>query len=196
MTRWLGRSLAAGIVAMAVTLSPAFTAVAQARVEIQPYHWESGDAVGLYCGDKSDNYVRSWQSILWSAGLLSTIDGLAGKLTYNATRTWQSQHGLAVDGCAGVHSWHTAQYGSYVYCEPHYGCETIRYLTPTGDNGDIVTYTYQASASAKRVGYIEDYYDDWTHNAAIFQAWYVNNYGTYYCVSIYSVPAPNCEYRA
>ncbi len=61
----------------------------------QPYEWREGDLTGACTGGwKSGGYVWSVQSILWSAGLLSSsqVDGLWGPITASATKTWQSRH--------------------------------------------------------------------------------------------------------
>lgn len=64
---------------------------------------------------KTGNVVRMWQTILYSEGLYSDIDGVYGTNTANATKAWQKSHGLAADadGWVGPTTWNKA-YSTYI----------------------------------------------------------------------------------
>jgi len=97
----------------------------------QPTNWSQGNYVGdCQNGYKSGGYVWSVQSILWSAGLLSSsqMDGLWGPITASATKTWQSRHGLGADGCWGPNTWSKAQDG---YDNVTIGGEVVRFYHMT-----------------------------------------------------------------
>jgi Putative peptidoglycan binding domain len=67
----------------------------------------------------NSNLVRLWQRIVWADvdtgnSCTSFVDGQFGPNTYNKTRTWQSQHGIGIDGQVGPQTWGTAQGGLFV----------------------------------------------------------------------------------
>ncbi|MEU0098680.1 peptidoglycan-binding domain-containing protein [Streptomyces sp. NPDC006267] len=56
---------------------------------------------------RSSNVACLWQTVLWAHGYLpsSGIDGVFGDQTHAATRKFQADKGLVVDGSAGRNSW-------------------------------------------------------------------------------------------
>lgn len=70
------------------------------------YSW-SGDYVGS-CGVTEGGYVVAVQRNLKTHEINlgpSGTDGYFGTYTYNGVKTYQSQHGLQVDGCVGPQTW-------------------------------------------------------------------------------------------
>jgi hypothetical protein len=123
----------------------------------QETEWSQGNYVG-HCtsGLKSGGYVWSVQSILWSAGLLSSsqLDGLWGPITESATKTWQSRHSLGADGCWGPNTWYKAQHG---YDNVNVGGEVVRYyhMTYLGTS----TWSYEERNAGRNVSYRNVYYN-------------------------------------
>jgi peptidoglycan hydrolase-like protein with peptidoglycan-binding domain len=120
----------------------------------QPGEWSQGNYVGD-CGVKSGGYVWSVQSILWSDGLLSSsqVDGLWGPITKSASKSWQSRHGLGVDGCWGPNTWYKAQHG---YHNINVGGEVIRYyhMTTVSLGQPYSRYRYEERGAGRRVTYL------------------------------------------
>lgn len=54
--------------------------------------------------------VALWQAVLWADGYLlrSRVDCRFGRATYEATRSWQNNHGLTPDGIVGAKTFGSA----------------------------------------------------------------------------------------
>ena len=126
----------------------------------QPREWSQSNYVGdCASGYKSDGYVWSVQSILWSAGLLSSsqVDGLWGPITASASRTWQSRHCLYPDGCWGPNTWCKAQHG---YDNVNVGGDVVRYNHMTYLGGSHYYWAYEERNAGRVVSYREYHYNN------------------------------------
>ena len=157
------------VVLLALTFVLMSISAASALHDAQPIEWRDGDTVGdCRYGIKTGNYVRSVQTILWSDLLIAKDDrdGIWGPQTEGATRTWQSQHGLGVDGCVGYNTWNKMQNGSHRVCPPGVGeCYTLPHFSYTGSS----TWRWREpkSDSAHYSYYMENF------------CWFVRIYGVY-----------------
>ena len=65
-------------------------------------------------GSTHTDDIKEWQTFLKGKGYYTgSIDGIFGDNTDNATRAYQSDNGLDVDGIVGVNTWGHAGYKSY-----------------------------------------------------------------------------------
>ncbi|NUT03360.1 MAG: peptidoglycan-binding protein [Hamadaea sp.] len=106
----LGAALALG-----VTLTMATPAAANGSYSGRAYVYGAGvvsddfndEGVVNVATNRLTNATCLWQTILWASGYLpsSGIDGAFGDQTDAATRNFQRDRGLVVDGSAGKASW-------------------------------------------------------------------------------------------
>ncbi len=124
------------------------------------YYWD-GDYVG-YGHVTSGGYVLGVQWNLWAHNInlgSSGVDGYFGSYTYNGVRSYQSMHGLSVDGVVGPQTWGNMR--AHLICN---------YTT-----GTHMYYYFYAPDYNKQAYYVWD--GCWWHEANGYQinhGWYLN----------------------
>jgi hypothetical protein len=72
-------------------------------------NWANNDYTG-YCADTTGGYVVAIQEYLHVSGAYSgNVDNIVGSGTNSAIHTYQTNHGLSSDGCAGPDTWSEMQ---------------------------------------------------------------------------------------
>ena len=131
--------LIACVVAMLVaTPAPALALTPGTQAE-----WSSFPELrkGRYTGS---DLVRFWQLIVWADGTTGTssctsfADGQFGSNTEAQTRTWQSRHGVGVDGQVGPQTWGKAK--SRLHAIP--GESHVTDLTRNGTGTKVYSFYY------------------------------------------------------
>lgn len=100
------------IVVLAVVLILSATSVALAHSMYSG--WSDNHKLCTTCTVDQGRVVATWQTILWADAFLGKcgsagIDGIFGSTTKSATKSWQANYGLTVDGIVGPQSWSTAR---------------------------------------------------------------------------------------
>jgi hypothetical protein len=90
--------------------------------------WSTNQKVG-YCGATVGGYVLAAQEFLLGAEGYTPLDAQFGTNSYNATRSFQSQVGIAVDGCIGSQTWSVMRSALIFLCSPGYSCGTTNFVS-------------------------------------------------------------------
>ncbi|KUO21484.1 peptidoglycan-binding domain-containing protein [Streptomyces dysideae] len=115
MLRRAAAPVVGAALAVSITVTMATPAAASGSYSGRAYVYGSGavgddfdnEGVVNVTTHRSSNVTCLWQTILWAHGYLpsSGIDGIFGDQTDAATRKFQADKGLFVDGSAGRNSW-------------------------------------------------------------------------------------------
>lgn len=116
--RHLGRAAVSAALALGLTVAIAAPAAANGSYSGRVYVYGAGvvsddfndEGVVNVATHRLSNATCLWQTMLWANGYLpaSGIDGAFGDQTDAATRNFQRDKGLVVDGSAGQKSWTAA----------------------------------------------------------------------------------------
>jgi hypothetical protein len=127
--------IAASFLALASVFSLGQAQTAQAN---QPNDsWSTNQKVG-YCGATTGGYVLAAQNFLYGGEGYTPMDAQFGANTNAATRTFQSQVGITVDGCIGPQSWSVMRAQLVSQCSPGYSCSVTNFASHF--NGGTVYY--------------------------------------------------------